>query len=281
MKALTFLARRFVAGDTTVDALKAVTVLGNQSVLSTIDILGENVSGEGEAHVAAQEYIDLLDTLQARGVASHVSLKLTQMGLDLSTDFCLENVRRIVDHADRLGVFVRIDMESTDYTDRTLDIFFKLFETHKNLGIVIQAYLKRSSADVDRLIAVKAPVRLCKGAYKEPRDLAYQSMNDIRDNFICLAKNLVGGGSHLALATHDERLLQWAENWIASEGLTTQQVEFQMLYGLRRNRLSELGRRHQARAYVPFGSHWLPYFMRRLRERKENVFFVIKSLFRD
>jgi proline dehydrogenase len=281
MKALTFLARRFVAGETSSIALKAVKNLNEKSVLTTVDILGENVGTEQDAHDAAQDYIDLLDEIQSTGVNSNVSLKLTQMGLDISTEFCLNNVKRIVEHAERLGNFVRIDMESSEYTDRTLDIFFKLYEQHKNVGIVIQAYLRRTDADVDRLIEVGAPVRLCKGAYKESPEVALQSMQEIRENFKRLARKLVEGGCHLALATHDEKLIRWGEQWIHADNLQPQQIEFQMLYGLRRTRLGGLAQKHQARSYVPYGSQWLPYFTRRLQERKENIFFVLKSLIHD
>ena len=274
-------AKRFVAGQTIQEAISAVRHLNAFGILTTLDVLGENVSTRPAAEAAVAAYLEALDWIQREGLSSNVSLKLTQMGLDIDRDYCLDNVARICERAAAGNNFVRIDMEGSAYTERTLNLFCDLFRKHQNVGVVIQAYLHRSEQDVRKLIELGARVRLCKGAYKEPPRLAVQTMAAVRQNFMSLASLLLKQGTHPAIATHDDVLLSWTRNYIAQHELPKDGFEFQMLYGVRshsQRQLAEQG--YPMRVYVPFGTHWLPYFYRRMRERKENVTFVLKHLFR-
>ena len=278
---LFLVAKRFVSGQTIQEAIPAVRRLNSFGILTTLDVLGENVSDRRAAEVAVTAYLETLDWIQREGLRSNVSLKLTQMGLDIDRDYCQENVARICQRAAAGNNFVRIDMEGSAYTERTLNLFYELFQKHQNVGIVIQAYLHRSEQDIRKLIELGARVRLCKGAYKEPPSLAVQTMAAVRQNFMSLASLLLQQGTHPAIATHDDVLLSWARNYIAQHELPKDGFEFQMLYGVRshtQRQLVEQG--YPMRVYVPFGTHWLPYFYRRMRERKENVTFVLKHLFR-
>jgi len=278
---LFLVAKRFVSGQTIQEAISAVRHLNSFGILTTLDVLGENVSDRRTAEVAVAAYLETLDWIQREGLRSNVSLKLTQMGLDIDRDYCLDNVARVCERAAARNNFVRIDMEGSAYTERTLNLFYELFAKHRNVGIVIQAYLHRSEQDVRKLIELGARVRLCKGAYKEPPSLAVQTMAGVRQNFISLASLLLRQGTHPAIATHDDVLLSWTRSYIAQQKLPKDGFEFQMLYGVRshtQRKLAEQG--YPMRVYVPFGTHWLPYFYRRMRERKENVGFVLKHLFR-
>lgn len=277
-----FLAKRFVAGTTAEEALPKVRDLNRDGILATLDVLGENVAGKDEATASADEYVRLLELIDREKVDSNVSLKLTQMGLDIDVDFCFENVMRIVDRAAELDNFVRLDMEGSDYTDKTLDMFRRLYERRKNVGVVIQAMLHRSEADVRRTLEVGGRIRLCKGAYKEPESIAWRKMADIRENYRKLAAEMLASGVYHGIATHDEQLVEWTIAHAKEKGYGPETFEFQMLYGMRRKRQRELAKAgHRIRCYVPYGTHWFPYFTRRLRERKENVFFVLKHLFKD
>jgi len=282
MRLLTKLASAFVAGETPDEAMKVVKKLNEKNITGTLDVLGENVTNKEEADRAVQAYLDLLDTINEAGVKSHVSLKLTQMGLDIDDEYCYQNMVKIVGKAREHNNFVRIDMEGSDYTQRTLDIFYRLHkEFNDSVGIVIQAYLFRSEKDIEGLNKIKARVRLCKGAYKEPPTIAYKKMKDIRKNFIKLAEMLFSNGNYPAIATHDDYLIDWTKNFVKEKGISNDKFEFQMLYGIRtktQERLAKEG--YNIRIYIPFGTHWLPYFYRRLRERKENVWFVVKNLFK-
>ena len=274
-------AKRFVAGQTIQEAISAVRHLNAFGILTTLDVLGENVSTRPAAEAAVAAYLEALDWIQREGLSSNVSLKLTQMGLDIDRDYCLDNVARICERAAAGKNFVRIDMEGSAYTERTLNLFYDLFRKHQNVGVVIQAYLHRSEQDVRKLIELGARVRLCKGAYKEPPSLAVQTLAAVRQNFMSLASLLLKQRIHPAIATHDDVLLSWTRNYIAQHELPKDGFEFQMLYGVRshtQRQLAEQG--YPMRVYVPFGTHWLPYFYRRMRERKENVTFVLKHLFR-
>ena len=275
------IAKRFVSGQTIPEAIRAVRHLNARGILTSLDVLGENVSARRAAEAAVATYLETLDWIQREGLRSNVSLKLTQMGLDIDRDYCLDNVARICERAAAGKNFVRIDMEGSAYTERTLNLFYDLFQKHQNVGVVIQAYLHRSEQDVRKLIELGARVRLCKGAYKEPPSLAVQTMAAVRQNFITLASLLLSQRNHLAIATHDDVLISWTRNYIAQHQLPKEGFEFQMLYGVRsetQRRLAAQG--YSMRVYVPFGTHWLPYFYRRMRERKENVSFVLKHLFR-
>jgi proline dehydrogenase len=278
---LFFLAKRFVAGTTVETALQAVKELNDKGLTATLDVLGENVVDNTQAQKAAEAYMSLLERIGDAGVNSNVSLKLTQMGLDISDEFCLENMVRIVTKAAECRNYVRIDMEGSAYTERTLNLFFRLFKEHRNVGIVIQAYLYRSEQDIRRLLEANARVRLCKGAYKEPRSIAYQKMKDIRTNYLKLAETLLVNGTYPGIATHDDLLIEAVKDWTARHGIGKEKFEFQMLYGIRPQTQEQLVRQgYNMRVYVPFGIHWFPYFSRRLRERKENIWFVIKNLFK-
>lgn len=281
MGALSYLARRFIAGENTEEALRAVKVLNARNILTSLDILGEDVESEVESRACVKDYLELLGRIQEEKVKSNVSLKLTQMGLDIGDDFCFSLVESVVARARELGNFVRIDMEGSAYTQRTIDVYKKLFARHpQNVGLVLQAYLHRSESDARDFAALKAPIRVCKGAYKESASIAFKDMDAIRESYKKMVEILVLGGSKVGIATHDEALIQWALEWTQRNRISQTQFEFQFLYGLKRKRAVELASMGYAvRSYIPFGTHWMPYFFRRLRERKENVFFVLKGLF--
>lgn len=280
MRLITRLAHSFVAGDTSAEAIRAVARLREKGVMSTMDVLGESVKDRGTAEKAVAAYLELLDVIRAAQSDAHISLKLTQQGLDIDPEYCYRNVRRILEKARAQGVFVRVDMEGTPHTDRTLELFRRLRAEFENVGIVIQAYLHRSERDIRDLNAIGARVRLCKGAYKEPEELAFKKMKDIRANFLKLAELLFREGVTPAIATHDFKLIAWTKEYAAAHGVSNDAFEFQYLYGIRTKSFQKLAAEgYRVRCYVPFGTHWLPYNMRRLRERKENVWFVVKNLF--
>jgi proline dehydrogenase len=279
------MARRFVAGETLQDALAAVLNLNDQGMVATLDHLGENVSNQAEAIAAADEYLLALEALQIAGARSNVSVKLTHMGLDLGVDFCYGNVARIVRRATELGNFVRIDMEGSPYTERTLTIYRRLRRQFDNCGIVIQAYLHRSQADVEALIAEGiGHFRLCKGAYDEPADIAYRERPAVTlalNKLVraCLEPAGQAKGAYAAIASHDQEVIDFTRAYAYQHGIPPAAYEFQMLYGIRRELQADLVRRgHQVRIYVPYGTHWYPYFMRRLAERPANLLFFLRAL---
>jgi proline dehydrogenase len=281
MGLLTLMARRFVAGKTADAAMAAVRKLNAQKIRTTLDILGEDVTDRDEATRAADDYIALLKLIAEEGVDSNVSVKLTMMGLEIDRDFCLDNVRRVVDAAAELDNWVRVDMEGSPVTQATLDIVHALFAESPNVGAVIQSYLYRSEDDIKALNAAGIKVRLCKGAYKEPKTVAFQDKREVNANYSKLMHLLLEQGTDPAIATHDTKLINECKALVARNGMSKDQFEFQMLYGIRsalQRALAAEG--YRVRCYVPFGTHWLPYFLRRLRERRANVFFVVKNLFR-
>lgn len=281
-------SRRFVAGETLDEAIGVVRQLNAQNQVVSLDHLGESVTQEAEAREAKEDYLRVLDAISANRVSSHVSIKLTQMGLDLSPDLCLENMRQVVRKSKAIGSFTRIDMEDGKHTQSTLNIYKTLREEFDNVGIVIQSYLYRSEADMQALRALGANVRLCKGAYKEEADIAFPRKADVDSNYRKLAKIFLdappsGGtnGAHLALATHDEKIIAWAKEYTAQNKIDRQRYEFQMLYGIRSDLQRQIAAEgYTMRVYVPYGTHWYPYFMRRLAERPANVFFLARNLFR-
>jgi proline dehydrogenase len=278
VKAFTFLARRFVAGETALEAVAAGRALHAKGIKATFDLLGEDVLDRDAAKRCAELNRELLRVIPD-GIERNVSIKLTTMGLDISEDFCLEQTAGILAEAKRLGGFVRIDMEGSKHTQRTLDAFRRLRRDYDNVGIVLQTYLHRTHDDAQECVRKGDRVRLCKGAYKEPAEVALQAMDDIRANFMKCAELLLGKGNYPALATHDEVLVKHGLDWTAANGVGKERFEFQMLYGLRPRRWEELVKAgYNVRVYVPFGTHWLPYFYRRLRERRENVYVVLRSL---
>ena len=282
------MARRFVAGETLEAAIQAVLALNEQSMLATLDHLGENVTSEAEATAAADEYLLALEALHAAGARCNVSVKLTQMGLDLSEDFCFQNVSRIVQQAAELNNFVRVDMEGSPYTARTLDVYRRLRGRFDNTGIVIQSYLHRSRADVEALITEGiGHFRLCKGAYDEPATIAYrprarvtQATNELAR--ICLEAGGRAKGAYCGVASHDEEVINFTRVYAYRYEIPPTAYEFQMLYGIRRELQTELVQRgYQMRIYVPYGTHWYPYFMRRLAERPANLLFFLRALVGD
>lgn len=279
MKALTFLARRFVAGETAEDAIAVGRRLRAKGIAATFDLLGEDVLDRDAARRSAEANRRLLELAQDEA-DRNISIKLTMMGLEIADDFCLEQTAGILDTARKTGGFVRIDMEGSKHTQRTLDLFRKLRKDYDNVGIVLQAYLHRSEQDVRQAIASGDRVRLCKGAYKEPSSIAWTGMDDIRESYRKCAHLLLEKGNYPAIATHDESLIRDVLAYTRERTIPSSRFEFQMLYGLRPRRWEELvAAGHNLRVYVPYGTHWIPYFYRRLRERKENVLFVVRSLF--
>jgi len=279
MRALTFLASRFVAGDAIGDAIAAVRALNKDGLKATLDNLGEDSLAREQALAAAEENLVMLRRIADAGLDANISLKLTQLGLAFDEGLCRENLLRIVAEAARLGNFVRIDMESTAWTQKTLDLFYALHDKGPNVGIVLQAYLRRTEADCRDAVKRKVRVRLCKGAYKEPAELAFPSKEEVNANYDACAA-ILAKAPLPAYATHDDARLEAALKACDAAGLVKTDYELQMLYGLRPKRWRELrAKGHTVRVYVPYGSHWFPYFYRRLRERKENILFVAKNFF--
>jgi proline dehydrogenase len=278
VKALTFLARRFVAGETASDAVAAGRKLQARGIKATFDLLGEDVLDREAARRTAEASKDLLRLVPSE-VERNISIKLSSMGQEISRDFCLENAASILEEAKRVGGFVRLDMEGSRTTDSTIDLFQELRKRFDNVGIVFQAYLHRTADDVKHAVSRGDRVRLCKGAYREPASVARQAMDDIRASFRASARLLLEKGNYPAIATHDEGLIGDVLSFTRDAKIPPSRFEFQMLYGVRPKRWDELVARGQnMRIYVPYGTHWLPYFSRRLRERKENVSFVLRSL---
>ncbi|MEK7390022.1 MAG: proline dehydrogenase family protein [Elusimicrobiota bacterium] len=279
MRALTFLAGRFVAGDDIDEAVQVVRRLNSERLKVTLDNLGEDSLDRERALAAAEENILMLRRLAETGVDANISLKLTQLGLSFDEGLAAENLHRIVEEAARLKNFVRIDMESSAWTQKTLDLFYGLRGRHPDVGIVLQACLRRTEADVKDAVARQARVRLCKGAYKEPASVAFQAKEDVNANYDRCAA-LLARAPLPAFATHDDVRLSAAVAACDAAGLVKSDYELQMLYGLRVKRWRELREQgHTVRIYVPYGTHWFPYFYRRIRERKENLLFVLRNLF--
>ncbi len=279
MKPFTFLARRFVAGDTIEEALEVVKKLNSKGIKATLDYLGEDCSREADAQRSCDEYISLLKKIAEARVDSNVSLKISQLGFNFNPKLARELLEKIVDEAAKHDNFVRIDMEGSALTQRTLDLFKDVFSTRKNVGIVIQAYLRRSQKDIQELVALKARVRLCKGAYKEPESVAFADKKEVNLNYDRLSQMLLKAPLP-AFATHDDERIKAAVSAAEKEGISKDRYEIQMLYGLRPKRWEDLASKgHSVRVYIPYGTHWFPYFYRRLRERKENLFFVARNFF--
>jgi len=276
-------ALRFVAGETLAQATRAIMALNSKGIMATFDHLGENVITADEAIASADAYIEVLNQIERTGIKSNVSLKLTQMGLDVDEELCFRNVSRICQRAKELDNFVRLDMESTAYTDRTLNMFRKLWHEsgYRNVGMVLQAYLYRTEDDVREMNSLGARVRLCKGAYNEPAEVAFPRKADVDANYAKLAALLLREGTYPGIATHDSRLIEYTKRFAARRGIDRSKFEFQMLYGVRREAQLELAQQgYNMRVYVPYGQQWYPYFMRRLAERPANVMFVLGNLVR-
>lgn len=281
MKLPFVLAKRFVAGESFDQTNPKVKALNSKGIKVTLDLLGENVEDRQTADETVDNYIKLLNNIDDSGLDSTISIKLTMMGLDIDRNYCKENLFKLLDVARENDQFVRIDMEGSDYTQLTIDIFKEAFqEFGKHVGIVIQAYLHRTKEDIRELAELGADVRLCKGAYKEPKDIALQNMDDIRSAFKEYAKVLLKKTPYPRIATHDDELINWTKQYTNENDIGPSRFEFQMLYGLRQETMGEfVSNGYNARIYVPFGTMWFPYFKRRLMERKENIWFVLSTLF--
>jgi len=281
------LSGRFVAGTGVEDALRVTAVLNRAGLSVSIDNLGENVTTAEEARQAAELYRQLLCEVSRKKLNANVSLKLTHMGLDVDPQLALDNVEALVSQAATMDPpnFVRVDMEGSAYTDRTLDLVSKLHEKPENrqrLGAVIQSYLRSSEKDVARLLERGIRIRLCKGAYNEPPEIAFQAKAEVDANYVRLMRTLLKSGAYHGLATHDENIVREAQVFAKRENISKDSFEFQMLYGIRRDLQQELVRDGwRMRVYVPFGAEWYPYLMRRLAERPANLLFVLKNLLRS
>ncbi len=274
-------ARRYVAGETLEEALEVTRGLRQQGLQVALDLLGENVSRSDAAAEATRDYLVMLDRVHQSQLDCYVSLKLTQLGLDQGVEGTLANLLQILERAESYGIFVRIDMEGSAYTEATLEVFRRARQQKSNVGVVIQAYLRRSKSDIATLNRLGGQIRLCKGAYAEPPSAAYQQRAEVTRNMIDLMHDLIKSGHHPAIASHDEEVIQATLKAAEEYGLSADKFEFQMLYGIRRERQLELQRQgYQVRVYVPFGSDWYPYFMRRLAERPANLIFFLTALFR-
>ena len=278
------MASRFVAGETIDDAMGAVRALNARGITVSLDLLGESVHREEEARGTAREYLALLDRIQSEKLDANVSLKLTAMGLDVSEELCVANMQLVLDRARDYGSFVRIDMESSHYTERTLHMFeHRLYPSYpKNVGIVLQSYLRRTEADVDKANRLGCRVRICKGAYQEPASVAFPDKRDVDQNYLRCMHSLMTDGNYPGIATHDERIIADATRYAKDKNISTDRFEFQMLYGVRRDLQEQLVREgYRMRVYVPFGTQWYPYLMRRLAERPANVAFMTGNIVKE
>jgi proline dehydrogenase len=281
MRRPTSFARRFIAGETVEEAIVAARAVEARGLLQTLDYLGESVSTLAEADAATRDYLRVIKAIQDAGIIRNISLKLTQLGLDVDRASAVDNLRKILERAD--GFFIRIDMESSAYTETTLEIFDVLWDQgHRNIGVVLQADLFRTERDEERLSAMGARIRLVKGAYRETAAVAYQRKADVDDAYARLVKRLLERGTYPAIATHDIRMIDLAKAHAAQLGLRADQFEFQMLYGIRRDLQQMLvNEGYRVRLYIPFGRQWFPYFMRRLGERPANLAFVLRGVAAD
>jgi proline dehydrogenase len=277
-------ANRFVAGESLETALAAVARLNAKGITASLDLLGESVHNEAEARAAGQSYVNMLDRIYEKKADANVSVKLTAMGLDISEDLCVATMHKILQRAREYRTFVRIDMESSEYTQRTLDLFEqRLYPSYReNVGIVLQSYLYRTFADVEHANLIKARVRICKGAYKEPETVAYPAKKDVDASYVRCMHALLKHGNYPGIATHDEAIIREAKRFAKENEILPSRFEFQMLYGVRRDLQDQLVREgYRMRVYVPFGTQWYPYLMRRLAERPANVAFLTGNLFKE
>jgi proline dehydrogenase len=277
-------AKRFVPGETLDEALEVVRALNGRGITASLDLLGESVTNEREARAARDEYLQILDRIHQYRLDANVSVKLTAMGLDIDHELCVAVMQDILARAQQYESFVRIDMEASSYTDITLKLFEeRFFPTYKaNVGVVLQSYLYRTFADVEHMNALRARVRICKGAYKEPPAVAYPEKKDVDANYVKCMRELMLRGNYPGIATHDPAMIDAAKRWAKEQGIASDRFEFQMLYGIRRDLQESLVKEgYRVRCYVPFGTQWYPYLMRRLAERPANVMFITGSVVRE
>lgn len=278
------MASRFVAGETIESACDAAADLNSHGIMATLDLLGESVTNEAEARETGRQYLELLDTINQRKLDCNVSVKLTALGQDISDQLCVEVVSKIIARAEQYDSFVRLDMEGSDYTQRTLDTFERdLYSQYpKRVGVVLQTSLRRTLDDIERAIGLGARVRLCKGAYKESEKIAFPDKADVDRTYVQGMHRLMSRGQYPGLATHDEAIIEEAKRFARAEGIPPQRFEFQMLYGVRRDLQEALvAEGWLVRAYIPFGTQWYPYLMRRLAESPANIAFMTGSIIRE
>jgi proline dehydrogenase len=278
---LRFGASRFVAGETLENAIDAIKVLNNQGMMATLDHLGEFVYQPKEANIMAQHCIDALEEMAKEKLNANLSLKMTSMGLDISKELCMANMRKVLDFARKVDLFVRIDMEDYSHLDMTLEVYHELRREYDNVGLVIQAYLYRSEEDISKLSKFNTNLRLVKGAYKESPKVAFPDKKDVDENFKKIIEQQLKNGNYAGVATHDEQIIEHTKSFVRENNIPLNQFEFQMLYGIRtelQKKLVEDG--YRVRIYVPYGNDWYGYFMRRLAERPANVAFVLKGIFK-
>jgi proline dehydrogenase len=278
------MSSRFVAGTRVEEVLAAAKAVNGHGMSTTLDSLGENAHSPQQAQQAAEVYHRLLDAVEHHQLDANISLKLTQMGMDLDPELVFATVDGLVKHAAAADSFVRIDMEGSEYTQATVDLVSRLHSMEQNrgrVGVVIQAYLYRSGADIERLLAQGIRIRLCKGAYQEPPNLAFPDKADVDRNFVRLMQVLLPSGVYHGIATHDEKMVEATRRFAEERGIPSDQFEFQMLYGVRRDlQRSLVAAGYRVRVYIPFGTEWYPYFMRRLAERPANLLFIARNFFR-
>ena len=274
-------SRRFVAGETLDDAVRVAHMLNKQGLQVALDLLGENVTDDKETRAATQDYIKAINLMERTHIDANVSVKLTALGLDISRELCEENLRNVLEQASKQNIFVCIDMEGSDYTEQTVNMALYMHERFKNVGAVIQSYLYRSRGDLEQLIGQGVRIRLVKGAYKEQQPVAYQNKGDVDRNYVQLMMLLLSQGNYPAIATHDEAIINAACKHVRDHGISKSSFEFQMLYGIRRDLQEKLVKQgYNMRVYVPYGSQWYPYLMRRMAERPANLMFVMSNLWR-
>ena len=280
-RAMRAVSRRIVAGETLDDAIEATRALNQRSMHVSLDHLGENVSDAKEAISAAQDYIAILDRIKQAGVDANISIKLTALGLDVSQELCERDVRRILEHAQQFPIFVRIDMEGSAYTEQTVDIVLRMHKQFEHVGTVIQSCMHSGKKHIEQLNAQGVRVRLVKGAYKEPDTVAFQHKSEVDHNFVRLMTMLLQRGNYPAIATQDEAIINATCKFARDNGISKSAFEFQMLYGIRRDLQEKLvSQGYNMRIYVPYGSQWYPYLMRRMAERPANLLFVMSNAIR-
>jgi proline dehydrogenase len=278
------LTTRFIAGESIDEAVAAIREVNAHGCSASFDHLNESVSSTAETEAEVREYLDVLRRIDETGINSNVSIKLTQFGLEIDPELAYRNARRVVEDAARRGNFVRVDMEGSSVTQATIDVFKRLRAEFglNDVGIVLQSYLYRTMDDARDLLKIPARIRLCKGAYNEPPEVAYPNKKDVDDNYIRVMQLLLSSGIYHGIATHDPKMIDATVDFAKREGVSKDAFEFQMLYGIRRDLQEQLARDgYGMRVYVPYGKHWYPYFMRRLAERPANIWFVLKNLFKD
>ncbi|MEO0270688.1 MAG: proline dehydrogenase family protein [candidate division WOR-3 bacterium] len=281
------LVERFVAGENLYDAVNAIKNLNSKKISCTLDKLGESLTDEEKIKVVIDDYKNMLKIIREENLDSTISIKLTHLGLLISENLAYQSVREIVKYAKEMNNRVCIDMENSPFTEKTINIYEKIFKEFGNVGVAIQSYLKRTLSDLERLSSMGAEIRLCKGAYKEPREIAYQKKRDVDENYkkallILFSKESIEKGTYPCVATHDEKLINFTYELVKKNNISPSKFEFQMLYGIRRDLQEKIVRDgFKVRVYVPFGKDWFPYFMRRLGERPANLFFVVKNIFKS